>query len=86
MHVGTQMVPVKFSKLIQKLDRRSGKVLQEDPTMIKNGDAALVELTPMKPLVVEKYSDYDSLARFVILDMKQTVMVGVVKDVEKCET
>lgn len=50
-------MPVKFTSLLKKIDRRSGKVLEENPTHLKNGDAALVELTTIKPTVVETFAE-----------------------------
>merc|ERR1719499_1551043 len=67
----------------QALQRRSGKVLEENPKMIKSGDASIVKMLPSKPLCVEKFSDYAPLGRFAVRDMRQTVAVGVIKDVTK---
>jgi elongation factor 1-alpha len=40
-------------------------------------------MIPTKPMCVEKYSDYPPLGRFAVRDMRQTVAVGVIKDVGK---
>jgi len=79
----TAHIACKFSELQQKLDRRSGKVLEEDPKMVKSGDAAIIQLMPQKPMVVETFSEYAPLGRFAVRDMRQTVAVGVIKAVEK---
>ncbi|KAJ0059442.1 hypothetical protein NL108_017897 [Boleophthalmus pectinirostris] len=57
----TAHISCKFSELQQKLDRRSGVVLEEKPTLIKSGDAAIVLLKPNKPLVVEAFSEFPAL-------------------------
>ena len=44
----TAHVACKFSELKQKIDRRSGKVLEENPKMVKCGDSAMVLMTPSK--------------------------------------
>lgn len=49
------------------------------------GDAAIVELTPTKPMCVEAFSDYPPLGRFAVRDMRQTVAVGVIKSVVKAD-
>ncbi|XP_077350092.1 elongation factor 1-alpha isoform X2 [Lithobates pipiens] len=72
-----------FSELQEKLDRRSGKKLEDDPAMLKSGDAAIVKLKPIKPFCVERFYDYPPLGRFAARDLKQTVAVGVVKSVER---
>jgi elongation factor 1-alpha len=43
----------------------------------------MVKMIPSKPMCVEKFSDYPPLGRFAVRDMRQTVAVGVIKDVEK---
>merc|ERR1711994_699547 len=81
----TAHVACKFAELKEKIDRRSGKVLEENPKMVKSGDAAMIELVPSKPMVVEAFTDYGPLGRFAVRDMRQTVAVGVIKSVEKAE-
>merc|ERR1719456_1200430 len=41
----TAHVACKFAELQQKIDRRSGKVLEENPKMVKSGDAAIIKST-----------------------------------------
>jgi len=83
LDIGTAHVKCKFEMITEKIDRRSGQLLEADPEMIMSGDAAMVLLVPMKPLVVESYSEYACLGRFSVRDMKQTVAVGVVQRVLK---
>ena len=66
-----------------RCDRRSGKELEAFPKSVKNGDAAIVEMAPSKPMCVEAFSDYPPLGRFAVRDMRQTVAVGVIKAVVK---
>jgi len=79
----TSHIACKFSELITKIDRRSGKELEKEPKNIKSGDAAMVRLTPSKPMVVETFTEYPPLGRFAVRDMRQTVAVGVIKEVVK---
>ncbi|GLD47122.1 elongation factor 1-alpha-like protein [Lates japonicus] len=78
----TAHIACKFSELIEKIDRRSGKKLEDNPKFVKSGDAAIVKLLPQKPMVVEPFSDYPPLGRFAVRDMKQTLAVGVIKTVD----
>ena len=59
--------------------------MEENPKMVKSGDAAMIELTPSKPMVVESFQEYAPLGRFAVRDMRQTVAVGVIKKVNKKE-
>mmetsp|Transcript_12971 Transcript_12971/g.14880 ORF Transcript_12971/g.14880 Transcript_12971/m.14880 type:complete len:435 (+) Transcript_12971:97-1401(+) len=81
----TAHIACKFAEIATKMDRRSGKVLEESPKFIKSGDAAMVKLVPSKPMCVEAFSEYAPLGRFAVRDMRQTVAVGVIKTVEKVE-
>jgi len=79
----TAHIACKFAEIKEKIDRRTGTVLEEEPKNIKSGDCAMVTLIPNKPMCVEAFSDYPPLGRFAVRDMKQTVAVGVIKSVEK---
>jgi elongation factor 1-alpha len=77
----TAHVACRFDQLKTKMDRRTGKVLDENPPFIKTGDAAIVSIVPTKPLCVESFTEFPPLGRFAVRDMKQTVAVGVIKEV-----
>jgi len=79
----TSHIACKFNVIKNKIDKRTGKVTEENPPFIKTGDAAMVELVPQKPMVVETFAGYPPLGRFAVRDMKQTVAVGVIKEVVK---
>jgi len=81
----TAHIACKFETLVEKIDRRSGKKLEDNPEKVKSGDSALVEMKPSKPMCVEAFSDYAPLGRFAVRDMRQTVAVGVIKSVKKKE-
>ena len=81
----TAHVACKFKNIDQKMDRRSGKVLEENPKFVKTGDACMVTLEPTKPLCVESFAEYPPLGRFAVRDIRQTVAVGVIKSVDKSE-
>jgi elongation factor 1-alpha len=79
----TAHIACKWQTIISKIDRRSGKVLEESPKFVKSGDAAMVDLVPQKPMCVESFGTYPPLGRFAVRDMRQTVAVGVIKKTEK---
>lgn len=77
----TAHVACKFTKIENKMDRKTGKVKEASPKLIQNGDAAIVTLKPTKPMCVESFAEYPPLGRFAIRDMRQTVAVGVIKSI-----
>ncbi|KAK9237656.1 P-loop containing nucleoside triphosphate hydrolase protein [Lipomyces kononenkoae] len=81
----TAHIACKFDTLVEKIDRRSGKKMEDNPKFLKSGDAAIVKLVPSKPMCVEAFTDYPPLGRFAVRDMRQTVAVGVIKSVVKSD-
>ena len=78
----TAHIACKFTEL-KKIDRHSGKKLEDGPKFFKSGDAAIIDMVPGKPMCVESFSDYAPLGRCAVRDMRQTVAVGVIKAVDK---
>ena len=75
----TAHIACKFDKILQEMDKRTGKVLRENPDLVKSGKAMITEMVPSKPMSLEAYTDYPPLGRFAVRDMRQTVAVGIVK-------
>jgi elongation factor 1-alpha len=76
-------IACRFDKLVAVVNKRDGKVEEQDPKFIKSGQAAIVELIPSKPMCVEAFSKYAPLGRFAVRDMRKTVAVGVIKSVKR---
>lgn len=79
----TAHISCRFAELNEKLDRRSGKKLEDNPKFVKSADAAIITMIPQKPMCVEAFTEYPPLGRFAVRDMKTTVAVGVIKSVDK---
>ena len=73
----------RFSKILAKVDKKTGKVIKKNPEYIEAYDGALVEFEPLAPMIVEEYSELAAMGRFLIRDWRQTVGVGIVKKVWK---
>jgi elongation factor 1-alpha len=83
----TAHIACKFAEILNKVDRRTGKQKEDNPTFVKNGDSAVINLVPTKPFCVESYKEYPPLGRFAVRDMRSTVAVGVIQKVtRKVET
>ncbi|MES1909605.1 MAG: hypothetical protein MHM6MM_007093 [Cercozoa sp. M6MM] len=81
----TAHIACRFDKLLEKLNKRTGQKVEDNPQFVKTGDAAIAQIVPSKPMCVESFMEYSPLGRFAVRDMRQTVAVGVIKTVQKKE-
>lgn len=84
-HCHTSQTACTFTELVKKLDPRTGETLEENPTFLKAGDAAIVKCRPTKPLVLENAKVIPQLGRFAIRDMGSTIAAGMCIDIVKKE-
>jgi elongation factor 1-alpha len=84
-HIHTAQVACQITKLIKKINPATGETIEENPDMLKNGEAAIVQVKPSKPLIIEKTSEIPHMARFAIRDAGTTVAAGVCIDLVKKE-
>ena len=82
-HIHTSQIACQFTKLIKKINPATGETIEENPDMLKNGDVAVVQLKPTKPLIIEKQSDIPQMSRFAIRDAGNTVAAGMCIDLIK---
>ena len=76
-HCHTAQIACTFLELTKKLDPRTGQTKEENPTFLKAGDAAIVEILPSRPLVIENIKELPQLGRFAIRDMGSTIAAGM---------
>ncbi|XP_069104963.1 LOW QUALITY PROTEIN: elongation factor 1-alpha 1-like [Argopecten irradians] len=82
LNVHTANVACKFVEIKERCDRRTGEMAEQSPSCLLPGQVGVVEMVPTKPLCIESFFDYPSLGRIIIRDLKQTVAVGVVIEVD----
>ncbi|MBN1646048.1 translation elongation factor EF-1 subunit alpha [Candidatus Woesearchaeota archaeon] len=82
-HIHTAQVACQVTSIEKTLNPATGETLQEHPDFIKNGDAAIIKVKPVQPLVIEKKADIPQLANFAIRDSGQTVAAGMCIDLVK---
>jgi len=81
LHAHTSTVACQFAELLQKLDPRSGQVVEENPAYLKEGDGAVVRFRPLRSISVEEYSEFPPMGRFAIRDMGTTIAAGIIKEI-----
>jgi elongation factor 1-alpha len=79
----TAHIAVKFEEILSLIDRRTGKTVEEFPKFVKTGQACMVNMVPTKPMCVEVFAEFPPLGRFAVRDMKKTVAVGVIKEINR---
>lgn len=84
-HIHTSQEPCRIVEIVKQINPLNGEVLKEHPDFIKQGDAAIIKLQPLKPLVIEKVSEIPPLARFAVRDMGMTIAAGMCIDSVKKE-
>ncbi|MBD3313894.1 translation elongation factor EF-1 subunit alpha [Candidatus Woesearchaeota archaeon] len=84
-HIHTAQIACQVTAIEKKLNPATGEVLAENPDFIKNGDAAIVKIKPIQPLVIEKQKEIPQMSRFAIRDSGMTVAAGMCIDLVKKE-
>ncbi len=84
-HIHTAQIACQITEITKKINPATGEVLQENPDFVKNGEACIVKLKPMQPLVIEKQKEIPQMARFAVRDSGQTVAAGMCIDLVKKE-
>lgn len=68
---------------IRSMDRRTDEIIEDQPSVVHPGHAAVVKMTPINPICVERHSDYEDLGHVVIRSSGKTFGFGTVVGVEK---
>lgn len=84
-HCHTASVPGRIVSVLKRVDPRSGETVEENPEGLKKGEVGVVEVEPLKPLVIEKAGEIPHLSRFAMRHGGQTVGAGVCVEVVKRE-
>ena len=82
-HIHTAQVACQIISIEKKLDPATGQAKEEKPDFIKNGDAAIIRVKPIQPLVIERQKDIPQMARFAVRDSGTTVAAGMCIDLVK---
>jgi len=79
-HCHAAHAPGRFSEILQKIDPKTGGVMEEKPRTLKKGEAGLVKVSLLKPIVIEKASDISEMSRFAVRHGGQTIAAGICVD------
>jgi elongation factor 1-alpha len=79
-HCHAAHVPGRFEEVLQKVDPRTGAVIEEKPSCLRKGEAGVVRVVPSKPFVIERVAEIPQLARFAVRHGGQTIAAGMCVD------
>jgi len=75
---GTAEKKCEVNKILSEIDPINLTIRSKLPRALKNNSVGVVELLPLQPLCMEKYSDFPQLGRFIIEGRKGAVAAGIV--------
>jgi len=74
--------PVEIKKLISILDKLTAEVKSKNPRFLNDQQAALVKIQSIRPLCIEKFSDFKQLGRFTLREGGRTIAAGIVTEIQ----
>jgi len=75
-HIHTTQFPGTITEIVEK---KGGDM--EHKNILKTGDSAVVKIKPLKPVVVESYTEFPPLGRFAMRDMGMTIAADIVVEI-----
>ena len=84
-HCHAASVPGRIEELLQRVDPRTGEVVEEHPAGLRKGDAGVIRVVLSKPMAIERVSEFPQLGRFAIRHGGQTIGAGMCIDLVKAK-
>ncbi|KAH9599784.1 Translation elongation factor EFTu/EF1A [Trypanosoma melophagium] len=78
LHAHAAQEEASFHKLLAKVDKKTGEVVQKDPTHVKAGDVVIARMELDRPVVLEPHKDFDKMGRFMLREDGKTIAIGLV--------
>lgn len=78
VHIHSAQEEASFHKILAKVDKKTGEVIEKNPVCAKAGDAIIARIELTVPIVIECHKDFDKLGRFMIRDDGKTIAIGLV--------
>lgn len=81
IHCHQAVVPVRIVKVENTFDIATGAVLSTSAKGVPTGQGGTVWIQPLKPLIIEKASEFPRLSRFALRDGVATVAAGMCTEI-----
>jgi elongation factor 1-alpha len=79
-HCHAAHTPGKITEIHQKIDPKTGGVVEEKPKSLRKGDAGVIQVSLLKPMVIERAAEVSELSRFAVRHGGQTIAAGICVD------
>jgi len=87
VHSHSTHIPCEFVELKERIDAKTGKIIEKNPSSLKPVCGAVVVLKPTKPMCVETFKFKNKLGSVVITDQEKTIVaVGAITNVKHKES
>ncbi|CCW68368.1 unnamed protein product [Phytomonas sp. Hart1] len=78
IHIHAAQEEASFHKLLARLDRKTGEVVEKNPACARAGDSLMVRIELERPIVCEAHKDFDKMGRFMLREDGKTFAIGLV--------
>ncbi|ESL11314.1 eukaryotic release factor 3 [Trypanosoma rangeli SC58] len=78
LHAHAAQEEASFHKLLAKVDKKTGEVLEKEPTHAKAGDVVIARMELERSVVLEPHKEFDKMGRFMLRDDGKTIAIGLV--------
>jgi len=82
---GTAENECKVQGILERIDPINLTLDAKSPEVLNSGDVGRILFSPLKPMCVEKYSEFPELGRFVVEGKSGTAAAGIVLETETAE-
>lgn len=80
IHIHADHVPGKIVNLLEKVDSKSGEVIEKNPEYLRKGEVGVVRIESSRPVVMEQAKEFPELGRFAVRHGGRTIAAGVCLD------
>ena len=81
IHAHAAMENGHISQLVATVDPKTGESSKKKPRVLTKNQSAIIEVTVLRAICLEQYSDCRALGRIILREGGQTLAVGVVTSI-----
>lgn len=75
---GTAEKSCKIKEIMRKINSENGRIIRENTMALNDTEAGEVRISTDEPLVIEKFSQFPTLGRFLLIKENKIISVGII--------